>query len=219
MYGAPLEKNKKLRTGCDDSTGKKKAGNPERVGYSDRINDPAFAAYLKNSARYAWIFSILLAAAAVLGFFIYGETGKEMNNPEALYIGLAIGGMFIMIALLTNRSKKGGKTWDGTVCDKRVEKKTRRRNTGDQDSYLQEYLLYTVVIQSNHHQKYEMTAEDDDTLYNYYRIGEKVRHHGHLNAYEKYDKSGDTIIFCNACATLNEVTDERCHRCSCPLLK
>ncbi len=62
-------------------------------------------------------------------------------------------------------------------------------------------------------------VEDDDTLYNYYRIGDRVRHHAGLNSYEKYDKTRDSIIFCAACATLCDIGDDVCYRCKCPLLK
>jgi len=65
----------------------------------------------------------------------------------------------------------------------------------------------------------ELTAEDDDTVYNYYQTGDRVRHHGGLNSFEKYDKSQDDIVFCNACASLNDINDEYCFRCNCPLLK
>lgn len=191
----------------------------KRVGYSDRISDPAFDRYLADSDKFAWIFSFILATAAIAGFFLYGELSREMDNPEATYIGLVIGGMFVMIAFVANRSKKGGWTWDGTVCDKKVEKKKRRRKAEDPDYHMREYLLYTVIIQSDHRRKYEITAENDDTRYTYYQIGEKVRYHNRLHSYEKYDKSKDAIIFCNACASINELTDDRCFRCSCPLLK
>ena len=189
------------------------------MGYSNKINDPAFAKYTADSTRYAWIFSFIISTAAIIGFYLYGEFSREMDNPEALYIGMGIGGMFIMIALITNRSKKGAKTWDGKVVDKQVEKKTRRRNANDPDYHTREYLLYKVIIKSDYGKKHEITAEDDDTRYNYYHIGDRVRHHGSLRSYEKYDKSKDTIIFCNACASLNEMSSHRCHRCNCPLLK
>ena len=189
------------------------------MAYSNRIHDPAFAKYRADSEKYAKIFASILATAAVLGFYLYGELGTEMDNPEALYIGLVIGGMFIAIALITNRSKKGAKTWDGTVCAKQVEKKTRRRKSTDLDYHMREYLLYTVTIKSNDGKAHEITAENDDTTYNYYQIGDKVRYHGSLRSFEKYDKSKDSIVFCNACASLNEMSAERCHRCHCPLLK
>ena len=189
------------------------------AGYSDRINDPAFDKYVADTARYAKIFSFIIAIAAIVGFFLYGQLSNDMDNPEALYIGLGIGGMFIVIALITNRSRKGAVTWDGTVVDKKVEKKTRRRNATDMDYHAREYLLYTVIIESERGKRHEITSENDDTLYNYYQAGERVRYHGKLRTFEKYDKSKDNIIFCNACASLNEITDERCFRCNCPLLK
>ncbi len=71
----------------------------KRLGYSEKINDPAFGEYLKQSGRWSLIFSLLLAVIAVAGFFIYGETSADMDNPEALYIGLRIGSMFVAIAI------------------------------------------------------------------------------------------------------------------------
>lgn len=189
------------------------------MAYSSRIHDPAFAKYLADSDKYAKIFAFILAAGAVVGFYLYGELSPEMHNPEALYIGFGIGGMFIVIALITNRSKKGAKTWDGKVYDKQIEKKRRRRNATDPDYHMREYLLFKVIFQSNDGKTNEITAENDDTLYNYYRTGERVRYHGSLRSFEKYDKSKDTIIFCNACASMNEMSSDRCHRCHCPLLK
>ena len=86
-----------------------------KAGYSERISDPAFARYLKNTSRWSSLFSLILAVAAVAGFYIYGETSPEMDNPEALYIGLGIGGMFLLIALYSIIARKRSKTWDGVV--------------------------------------------------------------------------------------------------------
>ena len=60
--------------------------------------------------------------------------------------------------------------------------------------------------------RFTKSAEDDDTVFNYYQIGDKVRHHGGLNSIEKYDKSGDEIIFCNACTYLNDIKDGLMHK-------
>ncbi len=51
-------------------------------GFSTRIGDPAFAKYVKNSNRWASIFSIILAVAAVVGFYIAGEMGVEDMKRE-----------------------------------------------------------------------------------------------------------------------------------------
>ena len=186
-----------------------------RVGYSKKITDPAFKKYIKQSKGWSLIFSLILAAVTVAGFFIYGETSVEMDNPQALYIGLAIGSMFVLIAILQNLSRKRSKTWDGIVVDKKVKKKKRKNKMGERE----DYVLFNVVIRSDSGKIHEIIDKNDDTQYNYYQMGDKVRHHGGLNSFEKYDKSKDTIIFCNACASLNDIEEEYCHRCKCPLLK
>jgi len=188
------------------------------IGYSGRINDPAFARYRRNSAVWSFAFAAILALAAIIGFYIYGETSTEMDNPQALYIGLGIGGMFLAIALFQTIGRSRSIAWDGVVIDKKTEKKRRQEKYGNEERWVR-YIHYTVVIKTEAGKIYEINADDDDTQYNYYRIGDRVRHHKGLNSLEKYDKSGDSIVFCNACASLNDINDDRCHRCSCPLLK
>lgn len=190
------------------------------IGFSRRINDPAFARYVHNSNRWAAIFSIILAVVAVVGFTMAGEMGGgNMENPQAFFIGLGVGGMFLVIALFQIAGRNRSKTWDGQVVDKKVLQKKRKRSSGTDDYYWEKYQLYTVVIRSDSGKLHRISAENSDTVYNYYQIGDKVRHHAGLNSYEKYDKSQDSIIFCNACSTLNDISADYCSRCKCPLLK
>ena len=192
------------------------------TGFSDKINDPAFAKYLKNSNRWAAIFAVGLAVVAVSGFTIAGEMGWDnMENPQAFFQGLGVGGMFLLIALFTIIGRKRSRTWDGAVVDKKITKKRKKRssNNSSDDYYYADYLEYLVLIRADDGKIHRIVNEDDDTQYNYYRVGDRIRHHGGLNSYEKYDKSGDSIIFCNACATLCDINDDYCFRCKCPLLK
>ncbi len=92
------------------------------MAYSDKINDPAFNRYLKNTSNYRLQFSLVLAFAAIAGFFLYGHLSDEMDNPEALYIGLAIGGMFFLIGFFSARSVKPAVTWDGVVTGKKIRR-------------------------------------------------------------------------------------------------
>ena len=196
--------------------------NNNRAGFSDKINDPAFAKYLKNSNRWAAIFAVGLAVVAVSGFAIAGELGWDnMENPQALFQGLGVGGMFLLIALFTIIGRKRSRTWDGAVVDKKITKKRKKRssNNSSDDYYYVDYLEYLVLIRADDGKTHRIVNEDDDTQYNYYRVDDRLRHHGGLNSYEKYDKSGDSIIFCNACATLCDINDDYCFRCKCPLLK
>ena len=223
--GTALPDDSRSCTGCGAQGGpasdNRPAGGNGRIGYSERIHDPAFARYIKNTNRWSAIFSMILAVASVAGFFIYGETSSEMDNPQALFIGLGLGGMFLIIALYSIIARKRSKTWDGVVVDKTIKKKNRRQSTGsgDNDYYIQDYIEYTVIVRDERGKTYMLTAEDDDTQYNYYQVGDRVRHHAGLNSYEKYDKSRDDIIFCSACATLCSINDDVCFRCKCPLLK
>lgn len=189
-------------------------------GFSTRISDPAFAKYVKNSNRWAAIFSLILAVAAVVGFHIAGEMGVEdMSNPQSLYIGFGIGGMFLVIALFQILGRKRSKTWDGTVEDKKIKKKTKRHDYGNDNVQYEDYLEYSVIIRSDRGKRHTIKTQDSDTLYNYYQIGDRVRHHAGLNSYEKYDKTGDAFIPCNACGTLCDISEDTCFRCKCPLLK
>lgn len=193
---------------------------PVLKGFSSRINDPAFSKYIKNSNRWAALFSIILACVAIVGFYIAGEKGIDnIENPQGLYIGLGVGGMFLLIAFFQIVGKKRSKTWDGRVEDKKVKKKTESQSYSDGSVRYEDYLEYQVIIRCDSGKRYVLRAKNDDTMYNYYRIGDLVRHHGGLNSYEKYDKTLDSFIPCNACATLCDIKDDVCFRCKCPLLK
>ncbi|HOG47079.1 MAG TPA: zinc-ribbon domain-containing protein [Anaerolineae bacterium] len=195
-------------------------GSPQPlVGFSTRISDPAFARYTRRSNWWAVIFATVLAIVAVAGFAIAGERGVEgMSNPQALYIGLGVGGMFLAIAFFQVLGRARSTTWDGTVIDKTITKRRHEVGSGD-DSRWEDYLEYAVIIRADSGKTQRLTAKNDDTVYNYYRIGDRVRHHAGLNSYEKYDKRGDTIVFCLACGSLNDIQGDVCARCKCPLPK
>lgn len=221
--GTAFTDNTRFCTGCGVQMGDPPdtcpAAGVGHIGYSERIHDPTFAGYLKNTNRWSAIFSVILAVAVIIGFYIYGETSREMENPQAMFIGLGIGSMFLLVALYTIIARKRSITWDGVVVDKTVKKKSRRQSSGKDDYYIDYYTEYAVIVRDERGKTHRLTAEDDDTRYNYFQVGDRVRHHARLNSYEKYDKSRDSIIFCSACATLCDINDDVCWRCKCPLLK
>ncbi len=186
------------------------------IGYSPKINDPAFARYKKNAKRWSLLFSFILFGIAMVGFPVYGEVSGDLEMPYSLYYGLGIGGMFVAIAVVQTISRNRDTTWDGVVADKQMHE--RRRYDKSLDTFRTD-MVFEVTIKRDNGKLYTQRVENDDTLYNYFNIGDKVRHHKGLGGYEKYDKSQDSIIFCMACATLNEISDDVCFRCKCPLLK
>ena len=234
--GEFLQENTKFCTKCGAQTG----GNSQRgpvnpinanpqfhqaprgslIGFSPRIQDPAYARYLKNSNRWAGIFSVILAAAAIIGFFIAGQTGAgNMKNPQALFIGMAIGGMFLLIAFFQVMRKKKDRTWDGQVVDKKIEHKRRNRETSEDSFVTENYTLFTVLIRENNGKLHPLAVENDSRYFDYFNVGDVVRHHAGFTVYEKQDKSRDATIFCIACGTKNDIQQDVCHRCKCPLLK
>jgi hypothetical protein len=176
------------------------------MAYSSKIKDPKFDRYLKNARNYRYQFAFGLAVIAVIGFFLYGEFSDEMDNPEALYIGLVIGGMFLLIGLYSVFSLRPKLDWDGEVTEKEILEKDGKS-------------IFIVYIEDSRGMRHELRAENDSTVYEYYKLGEKVRYHGKLKTFEKFDKSNDDIIFCNACSFLHEISEETCRNCGCPLLK
>ncbi|MFW5988251.1 MAG: hypothetical protein ACOCQA_02295 [bacterium] len=213
-----LSPETEICSSCGAVINKNKSGENKLLGYSSKINDTAFSKYLSNTKKWSIYFTVFLAVIAVVGFFIYGEVGSAMDNPEALFIGLGIGSLFVIISIVQLMKRKRSKTWDGKVIDKKIKKK---RYSGDPDDgyYQKEVSIYTVIIQDDRGKKHKISVRDDDTIYNYYNIGDRVRHHAGLDTYEKYDKTGDTIILCSACGMANDINSDYCSRCKCPLLK
>lgn len=185
------------------------------LGYSGRINDPRIAEALKKINSSGKVFMFILAAVAVIGFALAGaaEVG-DFELPSAFFIGLAIGGILILGGLIQMAKAKKDKTWDGTIVDKTIKQPTySERRRGD---YQVRYTLH-ITDQSGSTRRIPCTEE----YYNYMQIGDRVRHHGGTAdfLFEKYDKSQDKIIYCIACSTKNDINDDLCRRCKCPLLK
>ncbi len=195
-----------------------KRGNELLVGYSSKINDSAITAYVAKTKKMAMVFSIIIAVIVIVVFFIVGQNSDEMSTLESLIVSIGIAAMFIIIGLYSVLSRKKSNTWDGKVVDKKIKKKTERQGTDD-NVYYSQYLMYQVKIKGNNGKKKILKWKNIDTAYNYYNIGDEVRYHGELKTFEKYNKSKDKIIFCNACLTKCNIEDDYCPHCKCPLLK
>lgn len=185
-------------------------------GYSTKISSPLYDKYQKNANMYAFIFALVLAVIAMIGFPIYGVTSGEVPMPQALYYGAGIGGMFIVISFIQMILKGKDRTWDGVVIDKYAVKKTEYDRANDHHRHFTEY---GIKVRNMSGKVITNKTQDQPSFYQYYEIGDQVRHHKGLYMYEKYDKSRDTVILCNACMAFNDSKLEQCPRCKCPVLK
>ena len=53
---------------------------------------------------------------AFIGFTIAGELKLDgVENPQGMFIGAGIGGMFLLIGFLSIASRKRSRTWDGVA--------------------------------------------------------------------------------------------------------
>jgi hypothetical protein len=211
--GQALEESQSFCNQCGCAADKGKAN--ELRGYSEKIRDPAFASYKKKSASWSFIFASILALIAIIAFPIYGNKSGDIDWPYSLYYGFGIGGMFIIIAALQTIKRAVDKTWDGVVIDKQVYNRTERSSNGHNTHHT----IYVIKVKKDSGGKKRHQWRDTPGLYNYYNIGDRVRHHKGFAYYEKYDKSQDSKIMCAACMSFADIDASVCPRCKCPLLK
>lgn len=187
---------------------------PSLIGFSPRISDPAFAAYRRKSVAWAFIFTGILAVIATVAFPIYGSASGDIDWPWSLFYGMGIGTMFILIAGLQTLKGKLDKTWDGTVIYKNTYQEVYRgRHT---HSYR---TVFIIKVQKDSGGVKKHKWRDIPGVYDYYAVGDRVRHHKGFHYYEKYDKSRDAKIMCAACNSFIDTGKDICPRCKCPLLK
>ena len=191
------------------------AGTGELIGFSQKISDPAFESYRKKSIAWSIIFSLILFIIAVFGFPIYGKASGEIDWPNSLFYGLGIGGMFIVIALLQTAKRTLDKTWDGEVVFKDSYTIKERSQKGP----VHYHRVYVLKIKKDTGGTKKHKWRDIPGVYNYYSLGDRVRHHRGFQYYEKYDKSKDSQIMCAACMSFQDIDKDVCPRCKCPLLK
>lgn len=185
-------------------------------GFSQKINDPSYTVFQQKSDKWAIGFAVFLAIAAIIGFPIYGQVSGELELSQSLLYGALIGGMFLIIAFAQTLKKKKDTTWDGEVTNKRSY---RRQNNNDPNNVsISYYTVYEYKVRRDNGKIYTHRNNDNDAIYNYYNIGDKVRHHKGFYIYEKYDKSNDEYIFCIACGTRNPIENTHCRKCKVPLL-
>jgi len=189
------------------------------IGFSNKIDDPAFDEHIKKSRRVTIIFGVVMALVIILGAIIGSYFGSvDLTSGTTLFTVLFLAAMFLIVSLWIGGTKGRGRTWDGTVVDK-TSARRRRSNSNSKDRSYTYYTEYVVKFKEDNGKKHKLTTQNNDLYYNYFNIGDKVRHHGKLNSYEKYDKSKDTYIICNACSAVCSISDDYCPHCGCPLLK
>lgn len=190
-------------------------GTNRLTGYSDKINDPKISEVLKKINSSGAVFTVILAVLAVIGFTLAGamEAG-DFELPSAFYIGLGFAALLLLIALFQSLRVKKDVTWEGVIYDKTVKEPTYSER---QRGHLQP--RYTIFFRLDNGKTKSVNYTEE--LFHYFKVGERVKHHAGTPEHilEKFDKSNDSVIYCIACTSRNNISQDCCHRCKCPLLK
>lgn len=186
-----------------------------RIGFSDKINDPAILKALKKNKKATGILGIVLLFIPIL--VALGIAIKE-DNFEHLIYGVIISAIFLVINLFSLIKKKMEKQWDGVVIDKTTEVK---QNSSSEDGFYSTYTLYiTKIRKDNGGIKKIKERKYNRFYYDYLQPGERVRYHPQFNCYyEKFDKSRDDYVICPICNGKNEISRDICGRCGVPVIK
>ena len=188
-----------------------------RMGFSEKINDPAIRAAMKKNGKGTLIFAIIIILAPIIITFIIGVKNDDMGVVGG---GAVISIVFLVINLISGVKKKGEKQWDGVVIDKRVET-IRKKYTPEGDRDAQASTVYKTLFQAENG-KIKILEEPaiNNVYYNYLNVGDKVRYYPQFTCYyEKFDKSRDTYAICPICATKNDISKDTCSRCGVPIIK
>ncbi len=199
------------------TTPRGEAGDSLPVGFSERIHDPAFSEFKSESSRASMIFTLALGAIALVGMPIYGAMSGDLTWPTSLYYGAGIAGLFVGIAVIGDLKRRRDYTWDGVVADKRTREITRFDANSESSDVS---TIFEIRVQRDGDGKmFKHAEENDPSLFAYFDVGDKVRHHKGFSHYEKYDKTNPGVLLCISCGAINDRVFDECGRCKCPLLK
>jgi len=185
------------------------------IGWSEKCNDPQVLRSSRKQRKAAWIFCFVLMIAFIVGFGIFGTVSDELELPTALLIGAGLALMMLIITVVRSKGQEKS-VWEGTVSNKTEKKKLDQRFERNTPHYYTEYTVHFTGVNGD---KRKLVSIENRAMYDYFRIGERVRFHPRFDTYEKYDKSLDSYIYCNVCSKKNDISEDVCHFCKNPLFK
>jgi len=223
--GAQLSENAKFCENCGFTADApvRRPNDSLQIGFSQKINDPVFEdlqrARFRKSIRHGLIFlPVLILLFQIVPFF-----AADFTRQRAFIVSCVVGGFGMIWILAAGAARVMAKSWDGEVTDKRI---TERRNRNDDaaSGYDIDY-YHTISFRLASGKKKKMRRKLTTNELNawdmmiYLNIGDRVRYHGKLDYYEKYDKSRDTEVPCANCRKYVDIRLECCPVCQVPVIK
>lgn len=177
------------------------------IGWSQPADDAKFSRYQTRQRIYIIAFTSILILTIVTGMILSGEVALDREGFVVISV-LSLLFLFIAWSAIRN-TKRHGKEWSGTVVEK-YGASTSNYDHGES----------ALLILSDEGDTFRLPMESS-IQFDYYGVGDKIRRHNRpdLRFLEKFDKSQDVILFCPACAHLNDTRDNFCRACGTPLVK
>ena len=195
--------------------------NGNLIGFSNVCNHPEILAAEKEEKKSnmgcLWTATVLpIVAGLVIGII------SKVTEDTPMSIPLVIGGFLSLIMLIVTLIKGAQKPkpmWDGVVIDKSKKSRHDRHADKRHPDDIHYSTEYKIKFRTDSGREETLTSADNPSLYNYLKIGDRVRWHPKLGYCEKYDKSHDRYIYCAVCGERNHIEKDRCQKCGAPLFK
>ncbi|MBQ6018535.1 MAG: zinc-ribbon domain-containing protein [Clostridia bacterium] len=222
VCGERVEKNAAACPRCGRPYGNEKYAGVNQtgaggVGYSSRADDPTLKTQKKKGKAFGFVFLLLFS----VGVAAYLLISKQVPATAEGYrnVGLVVGAIWLIDLLWYLSSLRKKKDWEGVVERKEHTTETRSRRDSDGDSHLEHADVYRVYFRTSDGKRRKEQAVGNSRLFDQFFEGERVRHIGRLDYYEKYDKSRDAFLLCAGCGSSRDARDDYCGRCGCVMLK
>lgn len=182
-------------------------------GFSERVNTDEFKQAMGKSNRTFII--TMLVVGVVLAPLV--TLIAWLVNPQniSLMVGacLVVEAIVIIVIIVQLLKRFKGASWDGEV----VEKYVAHRRSSNSQAARTEHIVKCVTDDGK---KKTYKDKGRNELYEYLRIGDRVRYHPQLEySLEKFDKTQDAYLVCPFCGTGQDIEHDYCGVCGKPLLK
>ena len=191
----------------------------QRMGYSDKITDPAYQVQdtpkdSKQTLKYL-LFVVPLLVFVILWY-------AKIITTWVFVLLFAVAAIAALPPILKERREAEDKTYDGELASIVRREPVAAADLRKVDPKVQKKMVfYTIRIKDEGGKvhTYECTGNIFEDYSDYYTDGERVRHHRGFSLPEKYDKTGNETIACIACGRMNSMDSRRCADCGVVLLK
>lgn len=181
------------------------------MAYSSKIKNRTF--FLRKIRFIAVRFILFSATLTAVVLTLRASNYTNMLSGSIIIAAAAIFLFYVFkLYLLFDR------TWDGVILEKRMQYNTFAKKSQNSMDGSDPIIGYIYVKRSDGKIKKQTVSEDDLSAIEYFRTGDRVRHHAMMKLFEKEDKSRDLGVLCCGCLGITSKIKYSCEVCGLPLL-